>query len=416
MRSYGISSVILVAGCAATSSAQEATVRDVFNQRILPIFKSPNPSSCVQCHLAGVDLKNYILPDADQTFRSLRDQGLIDLTAPEKSKILQLINMGANQAPGANLVQQKVRQAEYEAFAGWIKACAADPKLRALPKLEEKEQARPPRPVEVIRHARSDRLLESFERNVWGWRFRCMNCHSEGTPQNDKFRKEFGERVTWIKKAGAAATMEYLLASRLIDPKRPEQSLLLRKPLGERHEGGIKFLMGDQAYQGFRTWIEDVAKIRGDQYRQAADLPKDQGPSRFGSELWLKLTDCPPEWGDKLLQVNVHAWDGQRKTWEETPLLTSDRAVSAKARIWQHNLTLLAARDSDRAKLWREGKPTLPAGPYLVKVFVDRNGKLAKDWQAQLGEQDYVGQVELSARWREGYGAMTSVSVAKIRR
>src|SRR5262245_63690756 len=66
----------------------------VFESRILPIFKSPNPSSCVQCHLAGVDLKDYILPSADKTFRSLRDQGLIDLSAPEKSKILTLISMG----------------------------------------------------------------------------------------------------------------------------------------------------------------------------------------------------------------------------------------------------------------------------------------------------------------------------------
>src|SRR5215470_20137199 len=67
----------------------------VFETRILPIFKSPNPSSCVQCHLAGVDLKDYILPSAEKTFRSLRDQGLIDLAAPEKSKILTLISMGS---------------------------------------------------------------------------------------------------------------------------------------------------------------------------------------------------------------------------------------------------------------------------------------------------------------------------------
>src|SRR5579864_2170939 len=66
----------------------QPTARQVFEQRIVPIFKSPNPSSCVQCHLAGVDLKNYIRPSQEQTFASLRDQGLIDLNAPEKSKIL----------------------------------------------------------------------------------------------------------------------------------------------------------------------------------------------------------------------------------------------------------------------------------------------------------------------------------------
>src|SRR4051812_10251246 len=74
--------------------AAEPTPKEVFEKRLLPIFKSPNPSSCVQCHLAAVDLKNYILPSHEQTFASLRDQGLIDLEHPEKSKILALIRMG----------------------------------------------------------------------------------------------------------------------------------------------------------------------------------------------------------------------------------------------------------------------------------------------------------------------------------
>ena len=51
----------------------------IFEERILPIFKSPEPSSCVQCHLSSVDLKDYILPSHEKTFVSLRDQGLIDL-------------------------------------------------------------------------------------------------------------------------------------------------------------------------------------------------------------------------------------------------------------------------------------------------------------------------------------------------
>ena len=61
-----------LAQTAGTPSAEE-----LFNQRILPIFRSPQPSSCVQCHLAGVDLKNYILPSQEKTFVSLRDQGNI---------------------------------------------------------------------------------------------------------------------------------------------------------------------------------------------------------------------------------------------------------------------------------------------------------------------------------------------------
>src|ERR1700738_3979050 len=81
------------------------TPQQVFEKRILPIFKSPDPSSCTQCHLAGVDLKNYILPSHEKTFVSLRDQGLIDLDRPEKSRILTLIQMGADEKNGASLIQ-----------------------------------------------------------------------------------------------------------------------------------------------------------------------------------------------------------------------------------------------------------------------------------------------------------------------
>ena len=410
---------VALAGLVAASGpvgAAEPTAREVFDRRIAPIFKSPNPSSCVQCHLAGVDLKDYLLADADKTFVSLRDQGLIDLDAPEKSKIVALIDMGGD-APNkpANAVHARVRQAERDAFVAWVAACAADPALRAAPKAGAKDLAKPARPDAVIRHARKDRVLESFEANVWAWRYRCMNCHTEGTPQNDKYRKEFGDRVAWVKKDGAAATLDSLIASKLIDPKQPEKSLLLRKPLGEKHEGGLKFVVGDDAYKGFRRWVEDVAAMRSDKYAAAKDLPPaDAGPQRFGTDLWLKLTDCPPAWGESLLQARVFAWDDAAKAWEAAPVAVSDRVVSGKAKLWQHSLTLLAAKGSDRATAWRTGTPSLPPGKYLVKVYLDRGGKLAKDWQATLGDADFAGQSEFQAKWREGYGAMTVVGAVGL--
>jgi hypothetical protein len=398
--------------------AGEPTPGEIFEKRIVPIFKSPNPSSCVQCHLAGVDLKQYILPSSEKTFVSLRDQGMIDLDSPEKSKILKLISMGEKDRRAAALIHAETRQAEFAAFADWIKACSADPKLRSAPKLDDKEIAKPPRPNEVIRHARKDRLLESFERNVWAMRFRCMSCHIEGTAENDKRRKEFGDRVAWIKKAGAEATMEYLLSSKLINIKNPDQSLLLLKPLGEEeHKGGIKFLPGDLGYKAFRTWIEDVAAIRGDKYREMSDLPpQETGPKRFGTDIWFKLAETPPEWGDKLLQVEIFAWDAAAKAWEKEPIASSDRGVWGKGKLWQHNLTLMAAAGSRRAEAWSKGRPNLPAGRYLVKAYVDHDGREARDWKAALGEADYVGRAEFEARWREGYGGMTVVEARNVRK
>jgi hypothetical protein len=401
----------------AQSPIRASDSDEVFAKRILPIFKSPNPSSCVQCHLAGVDLKDYIRPGADETFRSLRDQGLIDLDAPERSKILTLIAMGTGDKK-APAVHAANRKAEYEAFAAWIMACAADESLRSSPRLPVTELARPAAPDAVIRHGRKDRLLASFEKSVWAMRFRCMNCHTEGTPQSEKNVKEFGPRVAWVKKGGPKDTMDYLLASKLIDPKEPDKSLLLQKPLGTvKHEGGVKFAPGDQGYKAFRQWIEDVAALKAGRYSKVADLPPtDPGPLRFGSEAWLKLSDTPPEWGDKLLQVDVYAWDAKAGTWESLPVATSDRIVWGKGKLWQHTVTLIAEPGTERAKAWAAGKPNLPPGRYLLKVYVDRDGRLKQDWTATLGEAEYIGQVEVRGAWREGYNAMTVADAGKVRK
>src|SRR5690349_10300637 len=102
----------LISALQADESNGPSEALSIFEQRITPIFRSPQPSSCVQCHLASVDLKNYILPSAEKTFVSLRDQGLIDLNDPEKSKILTLIQMGEKDLDrGAKLIHAKTRQA-----------------------------------------------------------------------------------------------------------------------------------------------------------------------------------------------------------------------------------------------------------------------------------------------------------------
>lgn len=411
---FALAAAVLLTAVAPSVAADDTPAK-VFEERIAPIFKSSDPSSCARCHLATVDIKQYILPSAKDTFLALRDQGLIDLDKPEDSKILKLINRGANDPKAAGLISAKRQKAEYEAFEAWIKACAADPALKGAPK-PEKAPALATKPVEVVRHARKDRMLESFESNVWSMRFRCMSCHNEGTPQNDKLVKEHGERVAWFKKAGAEATMDFLIASKLIDLDKPEKSLLLTKPLGEvKHGGGIKMVVGDQGYKAFRAWIEDVAAIKNEKYAKAADLPpKETGPKHFGTEAWLKLEKTPDAWKGKLLQADVYGWDAKANAWEKEPVATSDRVSGDK--LWQHTVTLLAAPASDRAKAWAKGKPALAAGKYLVKVYVDAADKAKADWKAPLGAGEYVGQTEFQGRWAEGYGSMTGVDASKLKK
>ena len=74
-----------------------------------------------------------------------------------------------------------------------------------------------------------------------------------------------------------------------------------------------------------------------------------------------------------------------------------------------HNLALSAAKDSERAKQWSK-KPSLPAGRYLVKVYVDANERLKPEWQSALGESEFVGETILETKWPSGYGRMTSAA------
>ena len=410
--------------CSVLRAAEEnsppsaADAKALFEQRILPIFKSADPSSCVQCHLAGVDLKHYIRPTHEETFLSLRDQGLVDFDDPSKSKILTLIRMGEKEDAGAALIHQKTRRAEYEAFAAWIKSSASDAKLRSAPRLAPKDLAQPERSNEVIRHARIDRLQASFNDSIWALRFRCMSCHTEGTPQNQKLVEEHGEQVAWMKAAGPEATLAYLRTTKLIDIEQPEQSLLLLKPLGEvKHGGGKKMLPGDQGYKAYRTFIEDYARVVKNEYRRAEELPESKGEQKkFGSAAWLRLSNTPPEWAGKLLQVDVYAWDKQAGEWEHEPIATSDRGLGERGNIWQHTVTLLATPGSKRATAWQSGKPSLPAGRYLLKVYVDKDDRLASQWSTVMQAADYVGHVEVESDWPEQPGKFTTADVTKIKK
>lgn len=205
---------------------------------------------------------------------------------------------------------------------------------------------------------------------------------------------------------------------KFIDLEDPSKSLLLLKPLNEvKHVGGVKFLRGDQGYQAFRTWIEDYARIQRGDYKTAADLPAvDNSQARFGSELWFKITNTPPDWGDKLLQVSIHAWDEKTLGWEKEPIAISDRKVWGKGKLWQHTMTLQAPKGSARESAWRKSTPTLPAGKYKVLVHLDRGGVLEKNWQAALDEKSYAGAAIFDARWRPGYGQMTTIDGSKFSR
>ncbi len=395
-----ISSILFAFLLSTTPAPAADSALDLFRQRITPIMQAKNPSSCSECHLSGVDLKDYIGKTQEETFASLRDAGLVDVKKPAESKLLAFI---ARKPEKTSLLSDKVRQQEYEAFKAWIVAAAKDPKLAAAKTGDAK--LGPSVDEEVIRHARKDQVLASFLDNVWSEVGRCAACHSPD--RNQEQVKKHGAKVNWIKLRDPQGTLDNLLTTGIIDADAPEQSLLLMKPTNQvKHGGGVKLVVGDRTYKQFRAFIEDYAASSAGKYKTAKDLPKERAETSNVTDIWFKLEGVPEKYDQKLLQVDLHRWDETTKSWSKDRWATGDRQVFGKGQLWQQHLSVTAPRDSSRAKEISD-KPTLPAGKYLSKIYIDQAGKLQKDYQAELGSSEFVGQVEIDTRWPAGYGSMT---------
>lgn len=435
----------------AEEEAAAAESLSVFEQRIMPIFRSPKPSSCVQCHLASVDLKNYILPSAEKTFVSLRDQGLIDLSQPENSKILSLIQMGEKDLDrGAKLIHQRTRQSEYDAFVAWITACAADPRLRELPPLSEAEVARPEKMDAVIRHNRKDRLLDSFVRNIWSQRMRCFPCHTpfeidetdgkhpQALANYRKLEAEFGQRMNIFQETPEATLRQLILSSNrsvpgrlpMINVQDPAKSLLVLKPTSKlpakddngdfekasstepvSHRGGLKMFVNDQSWKSFVSWIEDYARVVGDDYESADDLPADNW---YPTQQVLRLSQTPEDWPAMTgVQFFIHAWDRQQNEWAPHPAAFTQGLVTPRRMV---NGTLFVLGSEDGGKSLNSLHESLPAGKYLVKAYVDRQSRLNSNPTMWLSSEDYVGQAEIEAQWLEGFQQAEMLPAARLRK
>jgi hypothetical protein len=395
-------SVCLSTLLASTASADEASLA-IFQRRILPILSAKNASSCSECHLSGVDLKDYIRPTQEETFASLKAAGLIDAAKPDSSKLLTFI---ARKPAKPSLITDKVRQEEYEAFRAWIAAAVKDPTLGKSKAVDA--SIGPDLPPEVIRHARKDRVLASFIDNIWSEVGRCAHCHSPD--RNQKQVKEHGEQVSWIKLGDPQATLDHLREYELIDTQSPEKSLLLLKPLNVvKHGGGVKMAYGDRTYQQFRRFIDDLAATEAGRYTTAAELPGPPKEYSIATGIWLKITGIPAKFDKFVLQADVYRWDERAKSWAQDRWATGDRPIAGERQLWQQHLSLVAPRESARAAELRR-QPTLPAGRYLVRIYIDQANKLEKEYPAMLGPDELVGEVEINSQWPDGYGNMTVIA------
>lgn len=404
----GVAVCMLSPATSVMADEKAAESRAVFERRILPIFQSEKPSSCVECHVSSVDLKDYIRADEGETFALLVQAGLVDLKKPEKSKLLEFIR---RQPDRPSLVSAKVREEELAAFSDWIRVAATDPKLRQA-KVKEQATIGPKLPVEVIRHTRKDELETSFREQVWSEINRCAACHS---PQLNKQQVEkHGERVSWIAPGDPAATLQKLLDAGNIDLESPKTSPLLTKPTMQvEHGGGIKMTVGDRTYRQFHEFITDYAKAVSGQYATKHDLPAPPKEARRSTDAWLKLTDVPEKYDQQLLQVDLYRQDQKAKSgWSKDRWATSERLVFGKGKLWQHNLTLTAPRGSKRADEIRKTQ-ILPPGKYLIRIYVDGNERLKKEYPTELDQRELIAEIPVDSPWPESYGRMTNVPFPK---
>jgi hypothetical protein len=367
--------VMIVSALSWTSSCwtssgwaeEPSTPIELFEQRIMPIFRSPQPSSCVQCHLSSVDLKDYILPSSEATFHALRTAGLINVGDPQSSKILTLIEMGEQDRDrGAALIHAKTRQAEYEAFTTWIIACCQDPELLARDSASQSAStAGPQLPLTVIRHARKDRLLDSFVRNIWSQRMRCFPCHTphEIDPMNPKHQmpklrhaeyvEQYGQKMNLFRATPDETLRAWLASSRkasdkhlpLVNAEAPQHSLIVLKPTGKlpakrddgtfeepssnlpvSHMGGLKMHVNDQSYKSFISWIEDYAQVARGEYVSEDQLPDDNW---YPTEHVLRIKGTPENWPKlSTVQLFVFAWSEEASAWESQPIAFTQALVA----------------------------------------------------------------------------------------
>lgn len=379
----------------------DADAGTIFARRILPILKADSSSSCTECHFAGVELRDFILEDQAKTFASLKATGMIDVNKPDESKLLGFIGRKPEKS---NPLIAKVRENELVAFRSWIRAAVREPELVKATSDVEVGTSLPP---EVIRHARTDRVLASFIDNIWSEMGRCINCHS---PERNRqkigrngFTKEDVDAISWIVPRDPAATLTELVDSGNIDTDDPSASPVLTKPAGlEDHGGGPKFFPGSPTYRNFLTFLTDFADITNGEYEKAGDLPKPAKEITLLTEQQLRITDVPAAFSDMPLQVDIYCRRPGTQQWSEHRWATGFSRVNGKRHVWQNPILVAAPADSPLAKEFRERK-LLPAGEYRIRILIDRSGKTEKDPTYELSKAEFVAEVHISGNWKPGY-------------
>ncbi len=407
-----ISIGLLALSVHSLAEEQPASSLAIFQQRISPILNSPAKSSCTQCHLSGVELKDYIGDSQEETFASLRAAGMIDPAHPEDSKILKFIERSLEKSTP---IVEKTRKQEYEAFKAWIVAASKDTKLVSL--AAESDQLGPSVPVQVIRHTRLDHIVQSFRESIWSEMGRCVNCHSPELNRKMVGRnghtQEDIDAISWIVPRDPASTLQQLFDTGNIDINDPQSSAVLTKPVGlEEHGGGPKFALGSNTDKNFRRFLSDYAAAIKGEYKQTDQLPIQVTDLIAETGQHLRIIELSNELDGKLLRVDIYSQTDAGLSADR--VATAENPVNGNQGQWQSSIYAVAKRGSQTAEKLVVDQP-LATGRYVAKIFVDRNDHAKENRDYELGESDYLGQVDFSGEWKIGFREPKIVSLASVR-
>ena len=254
----GALSMAVVGACGPDEGRLDAcTQRSIakYEERIEPILTDDHPSSCNECHLSGVDLSLFVRDTPCETMACMVSQGLVDLKAPEQSKVLSWIERAT---PQSELVTEEVIRAEYDAFYEWIDSVASCGACSdtTCPEARTSFCDADVEPAEAYDPAQDpggceDKVLEQlFLDTVYTMRGRCYPCHYQGASNPPE------GALLWITETDncAASSLETLRSVErygLASSAGPFDSLLLLKPLAEKdggvpHGGHDKFIADDR--------------------------------------------------------------------------------------------------------------------------------------------------------------------------
>lgn len=267
--------------CGQSESAVPGACTDdantaLFDQRIAPLLADDRPKSCNACHLSGVDMSLFVRATPCETMACLAELGLVDLAAPDASKVLGWIDRAKPLSP---LIDDAVVQAEHDGFLEWIRHNATCGSYECAGVVCSSRENDPfcdvvPEPfvagVSLDIGGCDDLAIEKlFRDTVYESRGRCYPCHfaneNASAPEALHFIAQTGNCDN-----SSLETMHNVVEAGLINVAEPEKSLLLLKPLAEGgggvpHGGHEKFYPGnDPGYDNFVYWLKRYAACQGD--------------------------------------------------------------------------------------------------------------------------------------------------------